>query len=118
MPLFVRAGSIVPTGPDIQYTGEKPAAPITLFVYTGADGTSRCTRMRAPITATNRAITRACRCSYDEASHTLHIGAREGDGTGAPAKRQFVVHWVTADGSKVANQTVDYDGSALTVVRK
>ena len=38
MPLFVRAGSIIPTGPDLQYTGEKPADPITLYVYAGADG--------------------------------------------------------------------------------
>ena len=38
MPLYVRAGSIVPVGPDIQYTAEKPGAPITLFVFTGADG--------------------------------------------------------------------------------
>ena len=38
MPLFVRAGSIVPVGPEIEYTREKPDAPITLNVYTGADG--------------------------------------------------------------------------------
>ncbi|MDE2447785.1 MAG: DUF4968 domain-containing protein, partial [Gammaproteobacteria bacterium] len=38
MPLFVRAGSIVPVGPAIQYTGEKPDAPLTLLVYTGANG--------------------------------------------------------------------------------
>ncbi len=35
MPLFVRAGSIVPVGPAIQYSAEKPGAPITLFVFTG-----------------------------------------------------------------------------------
>ena len=46
MPLFVRAGSIVPVGPDIQYTGEKPGAPITLFVFTGADGQLRLLRRR------------------------------------------------------------------------
>ena len=38
MPLYVRAGSIVPFGPELQYTAEKPANPITLFVYAGADG--------------------------------------------------------------------------------
>jgi alpha-D-xyloside xylohydrolase len=38
MPLYIRAGSIIPIGPEIQYTGEKPADPITLLVYGGADG--------------------------------------------------------------------------------
>ena len=31
IPIFVRAGSIVPFGPDIQYVGEKPADPLTIF---------------------------------------------------------------------------------------
>ena len=38
IPLHIRAGAIVPFGPEIQYTGEKPADPITLYVYSGSDG--------------------------------------------------------------------------------
>ncbi len=38
MPIHVKAGSIVPTGPEIMYTDEKPADPIVLWVYAGADG--------------------------------------------------------------------------------
>ncbi|MGH8024716.1 MAG: TIM-barrel domain-containing protein, partial [Limisphaerales bacterium] len=38
MPLFVRAGSIVPLGPVMQYATEKPEDPIELRVYRGADG--------------------------------------------------------------------------------
>jgi alpha-D-xyloside xylohydrolase len=38
IPLFVKAGSILPCGPEIQHTEEKPADPIRLFVYTGGDG--------------------------------------------------------------------------------
>ena len=37
IPLFVRAGSIVPFGPEIQYTDEKQAEHIKLYVYQGAD---------------------------------------------------------------------------------
>ena len=37
MPLFVKAGSIIPMGPEIQYATEKPADPIELRIYTGAD---------------------------------------------------------------------------------
>ena len=38
MPLFVRAGSILPLGPDMEWATEKPADPIELRVYRGADG--------------------------------------------------------------------------------
>ncbi|MBI5032710.1 MAG: DUF5110 domain-containing protein [Chloroflexi bacterium] len=38
MPLYVRAGSIVPIGPVIQFTGDHPDAPIELWVYPGQDG--------------------------------------------------------------------------------
>jgi len=37
MPVFVKEGSIIPTGPELQYVAEKKADPITLFVYTGKD---------------------------------------------------------------------------------
>jgi len=38
MPLFVRAGAIIPLGPPRQYTGEPSAEPLLLTVYPGADG--------------------------------------------------------------------------------
>lgn len=38
MPLYVRAGSIVPIGPDIQYTSEESIEPLEIKVYTGKDG--------------------------------------------------------------------------------
>jgi alpha-glucosidase/alpha-D-xyloside xylohydrolase len=38
MPLYVRAGSIIPFGPVKQYSGENVAGPLTLQIYPGADG--------------------------------------------------------------------------------
>src|SRR5439155_6048612 len=38
MPLYVRAGSIIPMGPEEEYSNQKPADPIELRVYPGADG--------------------------------------------------------------------------------
>jgi alpha-D-xyloside xylohydrolase len=38
IPLFVKAGSIIPMGPFLQYSTEKPADPIELRVYPGANG--------------------------------------------------------------------------------
>jgi alpha-D-xyloside xylohydrolase len=38
MPLYVKAGSIIPMGPLIEYATEKPADSIELRIYPGADG--------------------------------------------------------------------------------
>ena len=40
LPLYVRAGAVIPTGPVKQYTGEQVDGPLTLTVYPGSDGTS------------------------------------------------------------------------------
>jgi alpha-glucosidase len=39
IPLFIRHGAIIPTGPDLQYTSERPLDPLTLEIYRGCDGT-------------------------------------------------------------------------------
>ena len=61
MPLFVRAGSIVPIGPAIQIPTRTGRRPLTLHVYTGADGASRSTRMTAPAASIGTAPSRAFR---------------------------------------------------------
>jgi len=38
MPLYIRAGSILPLGPVKQYVDEKVDAPLTLSIFPGADG--------------------------------------------------------------------------------
>ena len=38
MPLYVKAGAIIPFGPELQYAAEKPADPIELRIYTGDNG--------------------------------------------------------------------------------
>ena len=121
MPVFVRAGAIVPTGPVTQYVDEQPGAPLTINVFPGADGqfglyeddgTSEQYRTgafsRVPI-------------RFDNASGAVTIGAREGKGyPGMPATRQFRVRWVgpgqgLADEGAAGVVTVAYRGAAVTV---
>ena len=122
IPLFVKAGAIVPMGPDEQYTGEKPDAPLTLDIYTGAsgayllyedDGTSEAYRngaySRIPI-------------SYDDATGAVMIGAREGKGyAGMPTSRTFRIRWMTSgrplDLDGTADATVAWQGKPVTISR-
>ncbi|MEO8020152.1 MAG: TIM-barrel domain-containing protein, partial [Pseudomonadota bacterium] len=78
MPLYVRAGSIVPVGPDIQYTSEKLAAPITLFVFTGSDGNFDYYEDDGVTYGYERGEFARIPMRYDAAKGTLTIGARSG----------------------------------------
>jgi alpha-D-xyloside xylohydrolase len=121
MPLYVRAGSIVPVGPDIQHTGEKPGAPITLFVFTGADGSFDYYEDDGVSYGYERDEFARIPLRYDAAKETLVIGARAGSYEGMPAKRTFHVRWMR-DGAKApaeldakADATVEYEGAEVTV---
>ena len=94
MPLFVRAGSIVPVGPEIQYTAEKPGAPITLLVFTGADGSFELYEDDGVSYGYERGEFARIPLRYDAAKDTLTIGARSGSYKGMPEKRTFRVRWI------------------------
>jgi alpha-D-xyloside xylohydrolase len=121
MPLFVRAGSIVPMGPEIQHTGDKPGAPVTLHVYTGADGSfSLYEDDGVSRQYLNGAFARVP-IRYDERTGTLTIGAREGSFPGMAAARVFNVRWMTPKRPRAleldgkADATVTYTGAQQTV---
>ena len=38
IPVFVRAGAVVPTGPEMDYVGQRPTDPLTLHLYPPAEG--------------------------------------------------------------------------------
>ena len=78
MPLFVRAGSIVPTGPAIQHTREGQGGPITLHVYTGADGSFSIYEDDGTSRQYLNGAWSRIPLSYDEASKTLTIGPAGG----------------------------------------
>lgn len=121
MPLFVRAGAIVPTGPAIQYTGEKPDAPITLLVYEGANGHFELYEDKGTDYGYEQGHYSRIPFSYDDATHTLTIGQREGDGSGAPLKRRFIIRRIdgqhpNVDASHASHDKhIEYDGTAQSV---
>ena len=94
MPIFVRAGAIVPTGPTIQRTGNNSDKPVTLNVYTGADGNfSLYEDDGVSRQYLNGAYSRIP-ISYDDSSRRLTIGAREGRYPGMSSKRTIRVRFM------------------------
>src|SRR5450830_232426 len=120
MPLLVKAGAIVPMGPVTQYVDEKPDAPVTLKVYTGANGQFSFYEDDGVTEAYRRGEFTRIPLRYDERTGTLSIGAREGQYKGMVGKRTFRVHFVkpgtsSADTLDTADKEVTYEGKAVTV---
>jgi alpha-D-xyloside xylohydrolase len=122
LPVFVRAGSIIPVGPEIEFTDQAPADPITLFVYTGANGAFTLYEDDGLTYGYENGAFTEIPLSYDEASGVLTIGARSGQFDGMLSERTFQVVAVSAasavgfDPVAVPTGTaVSYDGTALEV---
>jgi alpha-D-xyloside xylohydrolase len=123
IPVYVRAGSIIPIGPEIQYTDEKPGAPITLYVYTGRNGAFTLYEDAGTDYGYEKGAFATIPISYDESRGELTIGPRAGEFPGMVSRRTFNVRWISAGTRDAANfaarpdQNVEYSGAALVVRR-
>jgi alpha-D-xyloside xylohydrolase len=97
IPVYVKEGSILPFGPDLQYTEEKPADPITLYVYTGRDASFDLYEDEGTNYNYEKGAYAILPISYTEATRTLTIGKRKGSFPGMLKERNFRVVWVTKD---------------------
>ena len=109
VPMFVRAGSILPLGPEMQYVGEKSWDELELRVYPGADGTFTLYEDEGDNYNYERGQYATITFGWNDKSRTLTIGACKGSYPGMTVKRTFTV--VMPDGQQ---QTVNYDGQAVT----
>ena len=78
IPVYVRAGSIVPFGPELQYTGEKAADPLTVYVYAGTNGSFTLYEDQGTTYDYEKGAFSQIPMKWDEASGTLTIGKRQG----------------------------------------
>ena len=110
VPMFVRAGSILPLGPEMQYVGEKSWDNLELRVYPGADGSFTLYEDEGDSYNYEKGVYTTIAFTWNDRSRTLTIGERQGSFPGMLQTRQFNV--VMPDGSQ---QTVSYDGKKMQV---
>ena len=120
MPLFVKAGSVVTTGPVTQYVDEKPDAPIVVHVYAGANGSATLYEDDGVSNAYTRGEASRIPISYDDKAGLVTIGERSGQYKGMPLKREFKVRVIrpgvsTAADMDAADKAVAYDGKPVTI---
>jgi len=119
MPVYVPAGSILPLGPELEYSSEKPADPIELRIYPGKDGSFRLYEDDGSTYDYEKGAYAWIPVAWDDASMTLTLGARQGNFPGMLASRMFQVVLVRpghgVGESTSVGRTVLYSGSALQV---
>ena len=119
MPVFVRAGSIVPIGPELQYVGERDG-PTTLYVFTGRDGAFSLYEDDGSSYGYERGQFSRVPITWSEGSRLLQIGARAGSFPGMAADRTFDVVFVSPGtpvgyAAAVSEKRIAYRGRAVRV---
>jgi alpha-D-xyloside xylohydrolase len=121
IPIQVRAGSIIPTGPEIHHTGEKPIDPIMLYVYAGADGHFTLYEDDGLTYDYEHGAFTRIPIHWDDAKRTLVIGGREGTFKGMLQVRTFNLVLITRSqpmaflAKPASVRSVKYDGKPLQI---
>jgi alpha-D-xyloside xylohydrolase len=120
MPLFVRAGSIIPYGPAIEYAMETNN-PIELRVYRGADGAFTLYEDEGDNYNYEKGKYATIPITWNEADQKLTIGRRRGKFPGMLKNRTFRIVWVSPghgtgiSSTENADATVRYNGNLRQV---
>jgi alpha-D-xyloside xylohydrolase len=121
IPLFVKTGSIIPMGPFLQYSDEKPADPIELRVYTGSDAEFILYEDENDNYNYEKGIYATIAFKWNEQSQTLVIGDRTGNFPGMLNNRTFKIIWVNeSHGTGLQpeqdpDKIVEYSGKELII---
>jgi len=121
LPLFIRPGSIIPLGPFVQYSSEKPADPIELRIYRGADSKFTLYEDEGDNYKYEKGKYATIPISWNEAKHTLEIGKRTGAFLGMLKERTFNVVWISENHGAGISSTekpdavVPYNGKAVKI---
>ncbi|MBS1503871.1 MAG: DUF5110 domain-containing protein, partial [Bacteroidetes bacterium] len=121
MPLYVRAGSIIPMGPEVEYATQKTNKPTEVRIYPGANGSFTVYEDENDNYNYEKGKYATYTFSWNDKQHTLTISNTKGSYTGMPKTRLFNI--VLVNGSHGADEAVTaksdkevrYDGKAITV---
>jgi alpha-D-xyloside xylohydrolase len=121
LPLYVKAGSIIPMGPFLQYATEKAADPIELRIYTGADGQFTIYEDENDNYNYEKGEYATIVFSWDNAKKMLSIADRKGEFSGLLKERTFSIVLVKenhGNGIEICSnpdKTIKYNGTKLEV---
>ena len=112
VPMFVRAGSILPLGPEMQYVGEKAWDNLELRIYPGADATFTLYEDEGDSYRYEKGVYSTITFRWNNAKRQLTIGERQGQYPGMLQTRTFTLVW--PDGT---TKQVDYSGKEVSIAQ-
>ena len=121
IPVFVREGAIIPFGPEMEWSDEKPAELINLYVYEGQDGSFQLYEDEGTNYNYEKGKYATVDITYDDVTKTVSFGARKGQFPGMLKNRRFNIVFVSKDAPKPLNldnpegKMVNYSGKAVSV---
>jgi alpha-D-xyloside xylohydrolase len=115
LPLFVRAGSIVPGGPVLQHSGEAKDAPLVVHVYEGADAEFDFYDDEGDGYNYELGHYTIASLRWLDAARRLTVGPRVGSFAGMPVLRELTLVLHRRNGEMVERAPVIYDGAAMTI---
>jgi alpha-D-xyloside xylohydrolase len=121
IPIFVRAGSILPIGPELQYVAEKPEDPLTLYIYSGADADFTLYRDDGLTFAYEKGASAEIPLHWNDRTHVLTIGDRKGQYPGMPSEDHLRIvlvepgHPSPVPLSPVVSASAVYTGTQISI---
>jgi alpha-D-xyloside xylohydrolase len=121
IPLYVRAGSILPMGPEIEYTGQDADGPIELRIYRGADGRFDLYEDAGDSYDYEKGQHAVISIRWDDTASLLTLDMRQGSFPGMAKSRIFRIvlvasgHGTDETVSTAAEKEIRYDGGKLQV---
>ena len=121
IPVFVREGAIIPFGPEMEWSDEKPAELINLYVYAGQNGSFQLYEDEGTNYNYERGKYATISIDYDDATRTVTFSKRQGSFDGMLKQRRFNIVLITPDNARPLNldnpegRMVNYNGKELSV---
>ena len=121
IPVFVREGAIIPFGPEMEWSDEKQAEHINLYVYAGQNGMFQLYEDEGTNYNYEQGKYATIDISYDDATRTVSFSARKGQFPGMLKQRRFNIVLISKDAPHPLNldnpvgKTVQYQGKAVSV---
>ncbi len=109
MPLYVRAGSIIPWGPEVQYATEKKWDNLELRIYPGADADFTLYEDENDNYDYEKGLYSEIKFHWDDKVHELTIDKKNGHFPGMLQARKFKIVLVKQDHGSGSNLTMNVD---------
>ena len=121
IPVYVREGAIIPFGPDMEWSDEKPAELINLYIYAGKDGSFQLYEDEGTNYNYENGKYATIDIVYNDVTRTVSFGARKGQFPGMLKNRKFNIVLISKDKTQPLNldnpsgKLIQYSGKAVTV---